>query len=127
MHLAAGYPANWDGERGQKVYVHRLRAERALGKPLPPKAEVHHADGTRDDDGPLVICEDRAYHMLLHVRLRVRRLGGDPNTDKWCPRCESIKPRTEFHVGRAWSDGLTPICKPCARAHSQRYRRKGVH
>jgi hypothetical protein len=26
-----------------------------------------------------VICQDRAYHMLLHMRERIVRAGGDPN------------------------------------------------
>lgn len=52
--------------------LHRRRAEMALGKQLPAGAEVHHADGTKADDAPLVICQDRAYHMLLHKRMRER-------------------------------------------------------
>jgi hypothetical protein len=56
----------------QRQTLHRRRAEKALGKPLPPGAEVHHADGSMRDDAPLVICQDRAYHMLLHKRMRER-------------------------------------------------------
>lgn len=58
------------GRRRQTL--HRRRAEQALGKPLPPGVEVHHADGSKADDAPLVICQDRAYHMLLHQRMRER-------------------------------------------------------
>lgn len=53
--------------------LHRRRAEIALGKPLPKGAEVHHADGTKGDNSPLVICQDRSYHMLLHKRMRELR------------------------------------------------------
>lgn len=54
--------------------LHRRRAELALGKPLPRGAEVHHADGSKGDNAPLlVICQDRAYHMLLHKRMRDRQ------------------------------------------------------
>jgi hypothetical protein len=52
--------------------LHRRRAEIALGKPLPKGAEVHHLDGSTSDAAPLVICQDRAYHMLLHKRMRER-------------------------------------------------------
>lgn len=49
------------------VFEHILIAEKALGKYLPPGAVVHHHSPTQ-----LVICEDQAYHMLLHKRMRDR-------------------------------------------------------
>src|SRR6266487_382366 len=55
---------------GEKhIDVHRLRAEAALGHALPVGAVVHHADGSLRDDAPLVICQDTAYHKLLHRRM----------------------------------------------------------
>jgi len=55
---------------GVLVYEHRVLAEKALGKPLPKGAVVHHM-GTPDDNGPfkLVICPSQEYHMLLHRRM----------------------------------------------------------
>jgi hypothetical protein len=76
--------------------LHRQRAERALGKSLPRKAVVHHLDGSRSADGPIVICPSQAYHGLLHVRMRVREHGGDPNTDRICVYCHDVKPITAF-------------------------------
>jgi hypothetical protein len=88
------------------VKLHLLRAERALGKPLPKGAEVHHADGSKGDNAPLVICQSRAYHKLLHARMRLVRLGCNPNTERFCPWCREIKPITDM---------LRNICKSCNR------------
>ena len=60
------------------VYEHRLVAEKALGKHLPQKAEIHHVNEikahNRNDN--LVICENSAYHKLLHVRSRALKECG---------------------------------------------------
>lgn len=57
-----------------KGYVkeHLVVVCRVLGRKLPAKAEVHHVDEdkTRNVGGNLVLCPDRAYHMLLHQRAR---------------------------------------------------------
>ncbi len=93
---------------GRRV-VHRLRADLALGHALPPKACVHHPDeDPRNPRARLVICEDDAYHKLLHQRTRVVRAGGNPNTDAVCSRCRLPKPFSEIS-----SSGL---CHPCASA-----------
>ena len=76
--------------------LHRRLAGEALGRSLPPKAVIHHVDGTRSEQSPLVICENQKYHFLLHVRERVRRAGGNPNTDRICYTCKSIVAINEF-------------------------------
>jgi HNH endonuclease len=60
---------------------HILFAEKALGKPLPKGAVVHHMDrdGTNNNTKSpwnLVICPNQGYHMLLHARARA--LGYEP-------------------------------------------------
>lgn len=100
---------------GRRVCLHRIRAERALGKPLPPKAIVHHADGSRDANAPLVICQDQAYHKLLHLRMKIRAAGGNPNTDKVCSRCKRVKPRTEFYSQPSGILGCSHRCRTCSR------------
>ena len=58
---------------GERKYEHVWLAEKALGKPLPPKAIVHHLNEIPDDNYTpfnLVICPDQKYHMLLHKRAR---------------------------------------------------------
>lgn len=96
---------------------HVVVAERALGKPLPHGAIVHHFnnDGTDNRNRNLVIGQDQKYHMLLHALDRVRRAGGRPFLDRICPSC-TVKPRQEFSPGAS-------KCKSCA-ATWQRDRRK---
>ena len=96
---------------------HRVKAERALGRPLPEGVEVHHADGTFSDQSTLVICQDRAYHQLLHVRMRIKAAGGNPNTDAICSVCKQVKTQSEFHKNRNTRLGLSVQCKQCLREY----------
>lgn len=102
-----------DGSVRDVKLLHRIRAEKALGKPLPPGAIVHHADGTRRDDAPLVICPDDAYHMLLHRRMRIKAAGGNPNTDLICSKCKAVKHHDEFALKRTSVTGHNRWCKSC--------------
>ena len=47
---------------------HRLVAERALGKALPPGSIVHHINLNKQDNRQcnLVVCPNNEYHMLIH-------------------------------------------------------------
>lgn len=59
--------------------AHVLKAEKALGKPLPKGVIVHHVNGDpADNDAPwnLVVCPDQDYHLLLHRRAQA--LGYEP-------------------------------------------------
>ena len=89
-----GYLYIWQPDHpkaGKKGYVPNacLVVERALGKYLPNKAIVHHINKIRDDDWPknLVVCEDKAYHNLLHRRQRALKECGHANWLK-CPFCK---------------------------------------
>jgi len=75
--------------RGRKTREHVLVAERALGKRLPIGAVVHHVDQDRSNNTPtnLVICQDRAYHNLLHARMRALAAVGWPGA-KPCRYCK---------------------------------------
>lgn len=70
-------------------YEHRIVAQRALGRPLPPKAEVHHVDENllNNDPSNLVICPNHGYHALLHMRARALQESGNANNLK-CFYCK---------------------------------------
>jgi len=102
---------------------HRAIAEVALGRPLPRGVQVHHANEDKTDNRRpnLVICQDFAYHQLLHIRAVVRRAGGNPNTDKLCSECGLAKPLEAF--SRSSRAGiLKPRCRPCSNQHQREYR-----
>lgn len=116
--FANGYAARKIG--GSQTYLHRVRAEQALGKALPSNAIVHHADGSKQLEATLVICQDQAYHMLLHARMRIVQAGGNPNTDAMCYGCRQAKVRSEFRPDPVGVFGVDTRCRTCIRAYEQR-------
>jgi hypothetical protein len=109
------HQATVGGRGGRKALRHVLIAERALGKHLPPRAEVHHVDENKRNNANsnLVICQDRRYHKWLHLRAMIVRAGGNPNTEALCPVCRRVKPRSDFSVKSASVNGLTSYCRSC--------------
>ena len=79
-------PGHPNARKSGIISEHRYLAAKALGKALPDKAVVHHHNG-KQRGGDLVLCEDNAYHKLLHVRQRAYEATGDPNKRK-CPLCK---------------------------------------
>lgn len=82
-----------------KRLEHVLIVERAIGHSLPPKAEVHHIDGNKQNNTPsnLVVCPNRAYHKLLHKRQEAKAACGKAHWLK-CWICRKYGPPRYFHV-----------------------------
>ena len=106
---------------GQREHV--AVAERALGKPLPRGAEVHHVDGDKRNNAcrNLVICQDHAYHCLLEIRARVLVAGGDPNRERLCADCKRLVPMSDFAPAPRRIDGIANQCRPCKAANANQW------
>ncbi len=113
QHVTGPYRQSHDRRR-----LHVVLAERALGHQLPPRAQVHHVDGDGLNNTPtnLVICEDAAYHGLLHRRTRVVKAGGNPNTEWWCSCCRRLRPLDAFSPRTGRRAGYSAYCRACAAA-----------
>jgi hypothetical protein len=90
----------WKGGRVSTKHV--LKAREVLGKSLPKGTVVHHHSKEQ-----LVICENQAYHLLLHQRTRALKACGNANWRK-CYICKkydeprglsipSMKGRQAYH------------------------------
>jgi hypothetical protein len=103
-------------QRGRKR-EHVVIAEQALGKPLPKGACVHHVDGNGKNNAPgnLVICQNQAYHTLLHQRQRAMDACGDPSALR-CFMCHGYG-RQEDIVGPS---GRT-VHRECRRERFRNY------
>lgn len=76
--------------------LHTVLAEKALGKPLPKGACVHHANGEKNG-GTLVICENNSYHKLLHRRERALKACG--HTDwRVCAYCKKYDDPKNLYI-----------------------------
>ena len=75
-------------DKGVWLREYIVKAEKALGKPLPKGAEVHHVDENRlnNENSNLVVCEDKYYHKLLHLRAKALEVCGNPEA-RTCNFC----------------------------------------
>ena len=97
--------------RGYLILFHVLLAEKALGKPLPKGAEVHHHNEIKNDNRNcnLVVCPDRAYHKLLHIRIRAKAACGNPTWLK-CGYCKKYSDPKTMYFNKNNRSALHPSC-----------------
>lgn len=93
---------------------HVIVAERALGRKLPKGAVVHHVDEDRLNNTPanLVICPNRGYHALLHIRMAALAASGHADWRK-CSCCkvyDDVKNLKVSPRSRGGAKFRHPIC-----------------
>jgi hypothetical protein len=116
-----GYRGRCPDAEGRVVQGHVAIASLAIGKSLPRGSQVHHVDGNKLNNarGNLVICQDYAYHALLHQRGAVVAVGGNPNTQRFCRACGQAKDFDQFHISRSHqAHGRANKCKQCSKAYN---------
>lgn len=96
LGLKKGSPGSGTTHRGYRIFTvdgrrvreHVAIAEKALGRPLPAGAIVHHVDEDRSNNrnNNLVICQDSSYHHHLHQNLIALRGCGHADWRK-CVYC----------------------------------------
>ena len=106
-HNSDGYikillPSHKRASSSGQVFEHIVVAEKILGKSLPPKAVIHHINENCQDNRPgnLVICQNRAYHLFLHQRIRAYKACGHANWLK-CQHCQKYDDPANLYVRKA--------------------------
>jgi len=103
-HISNGYvmikmPTHPHSDHHGYVREHVIVAEEIFGRKLNHPEHVHHADGDEMNNTPsnLVICNDMAYHKLLHKRQRALSSCGNVNWLK-CSYCKKYDAPENMYI-----------------------------
>lgn len=106
---------------------HVVIASKAIGYPLPRRAQVHHVNEDPTDNRPsnLVICENQAFHRLLHMRTRALKACGNANWTK-CDLCKQYgPPETMWHDPRRPAHNCHRECNAAYQLSRRRAKKTG--
>lgn len=106
------------------VYEHIVVAEAANGRPLPKGVEIHHVNGDKGNNANsnLVVCPDRSYHLLLHMRTAALIATGDPNA-RVCRYCGQYGDQSDI---RLVSAKRRPEHRECSDRYARERRQKAT-
>lgn len=73
VNIYRGYYYDGCDSNNNKLFIHRMKAEKVLGRPLKKNEVVHHINENKSDNRNcnLLICTD-SYHMSIHRKLHPR-------------------------------------------------------
>ena len=110
-----------------KNHVHINVAEAALGKKLPKGSVVHHVNENKHDNRNenLVICNSRAYHNLIHRRIRAYEATGDADSVK-CVYCKEWGTSSSMYVRERSRGGHEARHRSCHAKASAKYKSEQV-
>lgn len=105
---------------GKRIKRHIQVAEEILGRALPPGAVVHHVNEIPSDNRPenLVICPNRAYHNLIHQRMRAMAACGHADWMK-CQYCKKYDPVERLHSANRENGNVCHLA--CGNAARRKY------
>ena len=118
IHYPGHHRANLSGYVLRSILVF----EKFWGKEMPPKAVIHHIDENKSNDElrNLLICQDIAYHNLIHRRLRAYRTCGHANWRK-CVFCKQYDDPQNLYIPKT-STGGSVSHRQCERNYQQKRR-----
>lgn len=111
-----------DTTTGQLEHVRVVEA--VLGRKLPYGPQVHHIDDNKENNANdnLVLCQDSAYHKLLHSRAKAYDEFGNANHRK-CQYCQTYDDPLNLFIGEY--ETCTKVYHPaCNAKRSQQERNK---
>lgn len=93
IRMMGGYryiynPGHPNSQKGGYIAEHKLIVEKILNKILPNHVVIHHVNEKRNDNSNcnFVVCENNAYHRILHRRKKALEDCGNANFRK-CIGC----------------------------------------